>query len=219
MTESLTAKREQVVQLASSYASVKEAQTAAQTKLASSEELLQTLITGLAASRSTEDTNGGGYLGQISQAKKRVADAATEEEAARLRLVMVEKDLKEKDAKRKQLEKEGGDGEKALAKGRKELEDLRKKIEATGWNAEKEAEAGRQAKDAKEAAKALNEVNGRAHDDCARLNPALFDIGTLHIKARNRSFGLFVLGSCAQLRPKQSQGPRSIAHFFGRIPL
>lgn len=158
MNESLTAKRDQVSELNASYSKVKEAQTAAQTKLASAEELLQTLITGLAASQSTKDTTGGGYLGQIAQAKKRVADAATEEEAARLRLVMVEKDLKEKDAKRKQLEKEGGDGEKALAKGKKEVEDLRKKIAATGWSAEKEAEAARLATEAKESMKALNDV-------------------------------------------------------------
>ena len=155
----MKSKTDQVTELSASYTTIRDAQGAAQTKLASAEELLQTLITGLANSQSTNNTTGGGYLGQIAQAKKRVIEAASEEEAARLRISMLEKELKDKDAKLKQLEKEGGEGQKALAIGKKEIEALKKGVAATGWSAEKDNEAKSSATQADSDAKRLTEVS------------------------------------------------------------
>ena len=158
MSETLEVKREQVATLGKSYNTVKESQGSSQSKLASAEDLLQTLITGLAGSQAANDTAGGGYMGQIAQAKKRMADAATQEEGAKLRLSMAEKELKEKEAKMKALEKEGGEGQKALARGRQEIDALKKQIAATEWSAEKEDEANRRAGGAREDLKRLSEV-------------------------------------------------------------
>ncbi|KAG8906895.1 Structural maintenance of chromosomes protein 2 [Tulasnella sp. 403] len=157
LNASVEVKREQVAELKTAFQSVKDSQSAAQTKLESSEELLQTLITGLANSRSTSDTTGGGYLGQIAQAKKRVADATTEEDAARLRLNMLESQFKEKEAKRKQTEKEGGESQNALKRGKKEIEEIKKRLHATGWSTEKEEEENRRAAAAREDVKRLTE--------------------------------------------------------------
>lgn len=159
MNNSLVQKREQVAQLNKKYATIKEGQSAAQAKLASSEELLQTLITGLATSGNNDNSSGGGYLGQIATAKKRAADAQTEEDGAKMRLTMVEKELREKEAKLKQAEKEGGEGQRSLEKSRKEVQDVRDRIAATGWNAEKEADAERRVSGAREEIKRLNEVS------------------------------------------------------------
>lgn len=71
---------------------------------------------------------------------------------------MVEKELKEKEAKKRQLEKEGGEGQKALERGRKEIEALRQRTGATGWSAEKEDEAGSKVSAAREEVKRLSEV-------------------------------------------------------------
>ncbi|KAG8880639.1 Structural maintenance of chromosomes protein 2 [Tulasnella sp. 331] len=158
MEESLSSKRDQVVGLSTSFAAFKESHTTAQQKLASNEELLQTLVTGLSNSASnSNNTAGGGYLAQIGQAKKRLQDAATEEESAKVRLAMLEKEFKEKDARRKETEKEGGEEEKMLNKGRKEVEDLRRAIEATGWSAGKDEEEGRKIQQAHEDVKRLKE--------------------------------------------------------------
>ncbi|KAG9019839.1 Structural maintenance of chromosomes protein 2 [Tulasnella sp. 427] len=157
MNESLVQKREQVAQLTKIYANVKEAHTAAQTKLSSSEELLQTLMTGLASSQNNNNNSGGGYLGQIAAAQKRAADAKTEEDGAKMRLAMVEKELREKEAKQKQLEREGGEGQKVLDKGRKEVEALRQRTASTGWSQEKEDDAARKVSAAREEVKRLSE--------------------------------------------------------------
>lgn len=161
MEDALTQKRDQVASLTTSFATFKESHTAAQQKLSSNEELLQTLITGLSNANAQNNNvggGGGGYLGQIAAAKKRLQDASTEEESAKVRLGMVEKEFKEKDAKRKALEKEGGEGEKSLKKGKKDVEELRTQIEATGWSEEMEESEGRKAEEAREEVKRLEEV-------------------------------------------------------------
>ncbi|KAG8919304.1 Structural maintenance of chromosomes protein 2, partial [Tulasnella sp. 418] len=155
--ESLEVKRDEVAKLSANYTALKENQTAAQTKLETSEELLQTLITGLSSSTSSGSLNGGGYLGQIAQAKKLFADAATEEESAKVRLTMVEKECKDKESKRKALEKEGGESERALAKGKKEVDALRKKVESSGWSSEKEEQEDRRAKQLREEVRRLTD--------------------------------------------------------------
>ncbi|KAG8998049.1 Structural maintenance of chromosomes protein 2 [Tulasnella sp. JGI-2019a] len=158
MESTLSAKRDQVAELSNSFAAFKESHTTAQQKLASNEELLQTLVTGLSNTASnSNNTAGGGYLAQIAQAKKRLQDAATEEESAKVRLGMLEKEFREKDAKRKEGEKESGEGEKMLKKVRKEVEDLRRGIEATGWSMEKDEDESRKMQGAQEDVKRLKE--------------------------------------------------------------
>lgn len=59
------------------FAKVEDKQTALTTKLASDEELLQTLLTRLPSSDAKN--KGGRYMGQLAYARARVAQAATVE--------------------------------------------------------------------------------------------------------------------------------------------
>ncbi|KAH9957598.1 hypothetical protein BC827DRAFT_651097 [Russula dissimulans] len=146
---SLAAKKTQVDAVTAEYNAVKEKHTATQTALASAEDLLQTLLTGLAGS-SAQSAGGGGYMGQIADARARLAQAAAEEEQARVKLDMTKRELGELEKRWKAVEREAGQGERDIKKTRAEVEALRKKADGTGWNSEKERahdEALRQAKD------------------------------------------------------------------------
>lgn len=129
---------------------------ALQSQLATSEELLQTLVTGLSSSNNASAT--GGYLGQLAEAKARLASAATEEEQGRMRMSMVEKELKEKEVKWKAVEKDAGEGAKTVAKGKKDVEILQKKLAATGWDSDKEDAIANQIREAREQIRTLSEV-------------------------------------------------------------
>jgi structural maintenance of chromosome 2 len=80
-----------------------------------------------------------------------------------MKLGMAEKELKEKSAKWKEVEREAGEGTKAIEKGRKEVEALRKKVQDSGWSVEREAHVDVELKKAKENVRMLTEVNGFVH--------------------------------------------------------
>ncbi len=131
------------------YNAVKEKHTATQNSLVSSEDLLQTLLTGLAGT-SAQSAGGGGYMGQIADARARLAQAAAEEEQVRVKLDMSRRELGELEKRWKAVEREAGQGERDIKRMRVEVETLRKKVDSTGWNEEKEhasVEALRKAKD------------------------------------------------------------------------
>ena len=131
------------------YNAVKDKHTTTQTALASAEDLLQTLLTGLAGT-SAQSAGGGGYMGQLADARARLAQAAAEEEQVRVRLEMSRRELGELEKRWKAVEREAGQGERDIKRMRADVEMLRKKAAATGWNAEKEhesEEALRRAKD------------------------------------------------------------------------
>ena len=93
-------------------------------------DLLQSLLTGL-SSNSINSSGGGGYLGQLADAKARIAQGTAEEEQTRRKLSLREKELAELEVKWKKVEKEGGGGRKSLEAARKGLEVVRRKVEAT----------------------------------------------------------------------------------------
>ncbi len=132
------------------YNAVKEKHTATQNSLASSEDLLQTLLTGLAGTSAQSASGGGGYMGQIADARARLAQAAAEEEQIRVKLDMSRRELGELEKRWKAVEREASQGERDIKKMQVEVETLRKKADSTGWNEEKErvsADALRNAKD------------------------------------------------------------------------
>jgi structural maintenance of chromosome 2 len=79
----LAAKKEQVDAVTAEYIAVKEKHTATQTSLSTAKDLLQTPLAGLAGS-SAQSSGGGGYMGQIVDARARLAQAAAEEEQVRV---------------------------------------------------------------------------------------------------------------------------------------
>lgn len=136
---SLEEKRTQAQGLESSYASVKAKHNDTQASLSKAEELLQTLLTGLSSSNT--GNSGGGYMGQLADAKARVAQGSAEEEQNRVKLNMSEKELKAKEAKWHDVEKEVGQGKRSLENMRAEAEKLRRRVADCGWSTEREQDS------------------------------------------------------------------------------
>lgn len=136
LRDSLEEKRGQVDELQNAYQNVKTSHDATQATLANSEELLQTLLTGV--STSNTGNTGGGYMGQLAEAKARLAQGAAEEEQNRLKLSMSEKELKVLETKWKDVEKDAHQGEQNLAKMKRELDNLKSQLAGCGWSAEQQ---------------------------------------------------------------------------------
>ena len=144
----------------SSHDEFKEKHTSTQTALTANEDLLQSLLTGL-SSNSINSSGGGGYLGQLADAKARIAQGTAEEERTRRKLSLREKELAELEVKWKKVEKEAGDGRKSLEAARKELEVVRRKVEVTNWDLEKDAQMETEMRQAKSNVRVMAEVRFR----------------------------------------------------------
>ena len=105
-------KRTRVESVTSSFTAVRDKHAALEKTLASAEELLQTLLTGL--SSNNDGNTGGGYLGQIADARGRASEARAEEEQANVKLQMSEKELKALQERWKAVEREANDGARKL---------------------------------------------------------------------------------------------------------
>lgn len=110
------------------YAAEKEAYDSLVTSLEKAEELLQTLVTGLSANSKEDGEVAGGYMGQLAEAKNRLAAAGTEAEQAKVMIAVLERDLKDKEPKAKKAAKDGEGLTKEVASARKRLEELQASI-------------------------------------------------------------------------------------------
>ena len=153
----MEAKRAKVAELESQHATVNEEHRRLQVELNNAEELLQTLLTGL--SSSNKGQSGGGYMGQLAEARRKDAQGKAEEGQNRQKLSMAEKALAEAQAKWKTVEREAGEGRKKLQQMQKEVEDLRKKAAQTDWNADKEREGDEALRTARAEVRQLSEVS------------------------------------------------------------
>ena len=148
-------------ELTTSRDKFKEKHTSIQAALMANEDLLQSLLTGLSNNSHNNTTGGGGYLGQLADAKARLAQGIAEEEQTRRKLTLRGKELEDHEAKWKKVEIEAGDGKKSLDAARKVLEAVRKKADATGWSLEKEGQAEAEMRRVKGNVRAMAEVRGR----------------------------------------------------------
>ncbi|KAH7922255.1 condensin complex subunit SMC2 [Leucogyrophana mollusca] len=148
-------KQTQVQGLDESYQAVKDKHNATQAALANSEELLQTLLTGL--SSSGQGNSGGGYMGQLADAKARLAQGAAEEEQSRVKLNMSEKELKGLEVRWKDVEREASDGKKNLENMKADVEKVRRKVAECGWSAENEQDGDTALRTAKGQVRQLTE--------------------------------------------------------------
>ena len=135
---------------------MKDKHTALETALASKDELLQTLMTGV--SSNNDGNSGGGYLGQIADARGRISQGNAEEEQANRKLDMAQKELKSLQDSWKTVEREAKDAARNLDGMRAAVEDLKKKMGQTGWSAEKEQAHETALRDAKNECRRLTEV-------------------------------------------------------------
>jgi structural maintenance of chromosome 2 len=116
------------------FAGIKESYDTSTTELAKAEELLQTLLTGLSASSNGEGEAAGGYMGQLAEAKSRLALAGTEEEQAKVALTINEKELKEKEPRANKAAKDGEGGLQRLSKEKDRLKAITAKITQANWD-------------------------------------------------------------------------------------
>ncbi|KAK1922323.1 RecF/RecN/SMC [Papiliotrema laurentii] len=137
LATSIEDKRASTSKQAAAFVEFKSAYDAGVAELAKTEELLQTLTTGLSSNNSDEDT-AGGYLGQLAEAKAKLAAAGTEAEQAKVKMGLAEKEIKEKEPRAKKAEKEGQGLIKELEAKRNDVESLRQRVEASGWDEGKE---------------------------------------------------------------------------------
>ncbi|KAF9530835.1 condensin complex subunit SMC2 [Crepidotus variabilis] len=162
----LTKKRNQVEKLDVKHAKVKDTHDALEARLNSDEELLQTLLTGLSSSNAKN--KGGGYMGQLADAKQKIAQGNAEEEQAKMKLTMQQNELRSLETKMKNHAKEAGENMKRVEALTKHVEEFERKVEECGWNTEKEAELEKALKQGRDNIKRLSEDRERI---TSRIDP------------------------------------------------
>ena len=98
------------------------------------EELLQTLLTGVASKEGQES----GYQGQLQDAKARASTSATEQEQAKLKITHLEKRIKEEEPRAKKAEKENSTLLKGLEGLRTQAQKLETDLKKLGFEAGRE---------------------------------------------------------------------------------
>ncbi|TFK38366.1 condensin complex subunit SMC2 [Crucibulum laeve] len=166
--EALAEKRVLVEDLNVKYTTIKDTHTTKSNAMSTDEELLQTLLTGL-SSTGAKNT-GGGYMGQLADAKARVSQGAAEQEQSKKKLQMKEKELNTLEARWTEFEREDRESRKKMENMKAAVEALRAKVAASGWNVEKEKEGDTKLKETKGAVRSLAEKCDRVKHQLGRLN-------------------------------------------------
>ncbi|KAJ6577315.1 condensin complex subunit SMC2 [Mycena capillaripes] len=167
---SLTEKKAQVEALNASHKTVKDKHTGLADKLATAEELLQSLLTGLSNNKDNKTTGGGGYMAQLATARQQAAQAAAEEKQSRVKLGMSEGELKTLEARWKAVERDAGDGRKKLEAMRVTVEGCRTKVAQCAWSEEKENASEGRLKELKVQVRSLEENRERIHQGLSYLD-------------------------------------------------
>ncbi|KAF8803977.1 condensin complex subunit SMC2 [Phlegmacium glaucopus] len=165
---SLIEKRKDVEKVATAHRKVKDEHTSLETKLGTDEELLQTLLTGLSSTGAKN--KGGGYMGQLADAKARLAQGAAEEEQSKVKLTMSEKELVNLEARMKVFAKEAGDNLKKLEALKATVQACQAKVTNSGWSVEKDKQLDMQLREARETVKNLHDQRERVKHRIGRLN-------------------------------------------------
>lgn len=134
-------KSQQLEKLRGTFDQLKSEFDAVNDALAKQDELLQTLLTGMASKNDENDkAKQGGYMGQLAEAREREAKAGTDIEQSNLRIKHLEKELKTKEPQAKKAQKEGEGLLKELEAAKTEVNQLEANIASTGWDDNKEKE-------------------------------------------------------------------------------
>jgi structural maintenance of chromosome 2 len=121
------------------FATLKSTYDASVASLQQSEDLLQSLVTGLSSS-SAADSSSSGYMGQLAAARAKLASIGSEAEQARLRTEHLQRELKDKEPRAKKAEGEG----RGLISELESTKEARAKLEAElanlGWDEQSEVD-------------------------------------------------------------------------------
>ncbi|SCZ87647.1 BZ3500_MvSof-1268-A1-R1_Chr2-2g05113 [Microbotryum saponariae] len=123
---------------AQQFASLKANYDATTTSLKASEDLLQTLLTGI--SSSSDESTSSGFMGQLAKAKELASNLGTEAERAKARIEHLQKELKEKEPRAKKAASEGKGLISELEAAKKERAMLEAALGKMGWDEDKETQ-------------------------------------------------------------------------------
>jgi len=142
--------------------SIKENHLSLESDVLKSEELLQTLLTGLTTTSSSKNLNnsGGGYMGHLAEAKALLAQGQAEEEQTRVKLEMKQKELEYLRKRMKDSEREARESRKKLDEMRNMVERQRQQFVKHKWDKDKEDEFEARLKSSKQSVRELAEVFG-----------------------------------------------------------
>ena len=99
-------------------------------------------------------------MGQLAEAKARLAAAGTETEQAKMKIGLAEKEIKEKEPRAKKAEKEGESLLKELRDKKTDMEKLTAKVGGSGWDDDREKELLERQADHSQRMTDLMEVSG-----------------------------------------------------------
>lgn len=163
-------------------------------------------MTGLSSSKNS----GGGYLGQLGEAQKRLAHANAEEQQCITNLRMVEDELKAAQRKWKDVEKEAKEGSRNFEAKKQEYDALQSKLASCNWNEEKERDLEAALRSAKEEVRSATQVCLLlifVYDD----SKSIPSIEPRSCTQPSRSTGFPVHSAVTELRQIESQGSCSDA--------
>ncbi|KAM0749892.1 RecF/RecN/SMC protein [Meredithblackwellia eburnea MCA 4105] len=128
------AKQDSCKESADAFASLKSTYDASVLSLKASEDLLQTLITGIS---STDESTSSGFMGQLAAARTLASNMGTEAERSKKRIEHLQKELKDKEPKAKKAQSEGKGLLTELEAAKKEQAQLQAAMQKLDWDEEK----------------------------------------------------------------------------------
>jgi structural maintenance of chromosome 2 len=131
------ARQDSSAQSAEAFAALKATYDASTASLKASEDLLQTLLTGICSS--SDESSSSGFMGQLATAKALASTLGTEAERAKARIEHLQKEVKEKEPRAKKAASEGEGLIGELEQAREEKSTLEAALGKLGWNEEQEA--------------------------------------------------------------------------------
>ncbi|KAK4705538.1 structural maintenance of chromosome 2, partial [Phenoliferia sp. Uapishka_3] len=146
LTSQRAAKQLSCTASADAFSALKSSYDASVLSLKASEDLLQTLLTGISSSSDAESTSKG-FMGQLAAARRLASSMGTEAERAKKRIEHLQKEVKDKEPKAKKAALEGKGLLTELEAMKSERGALEIALGKLGWNEEK-AETLRNRKDA-----------------------------------------------------------------------
>ncbi|KAF0485005.1 putative nuclear condensin complex subunit Smc2 [Gigaspora margarita] len=128
--QNLSQKRKNYETLQAQFDQIKKNHDEKSEKVRKSDELLQTLSTGVSAQEGHEN----GYMEQLQEAKNNATQAKTELEQAKLKISHLEKELKEKEPQAQKAQKDGRGLLSTLESARKTAQDLHANLSRIDWD-------------------------------------------------------------------------------------
>lgn len=167
LSDQKQAKQDSFAKSSEKYAALRTTFDSSTASLKAAEDLLQSLMTGLA---SNDESSSSGFMGQLAAAKALASSLGSEADKAKARIDHLQKEIKEKEPKAKKAASQGQGLIGELEQARKEKAQLEASLSKLDWDESKEA-ALRDRKDVESAAvRQLLEQKDRVKSKLASLD-------------------------------------------------